>query len=57
MRIECSWCLAQGLDGYLGDREPYDNDSVTHGICKRHKGEVLAEAREAMIKLRKQGLV
>ena len=28
MKIICAWC-----GKHLGEKPPYDDDSVTHGIC------------------------
>ena len=41
MRILCAWCCREGQPGYLGEREPFDNPEPTHGICERHRAEVL----------------
>jgi hypothetical protein len=41
MRIVCAWCCREGQPGYLGEREPLDNPEPTHGICDRHRAEVL----------------
>ena len=40
MKIVCSWCRQEGLGGLLGDREPLDDPTETHGICTRHAAEV-----------------
>jgi len=34
-------CEREGKPAYLGEREPYDNPATTHGICPRHKEQVL----------------
>ncbi len=41
MRILCAWCCREGQPGYLGEREPFDNPEPTHGICDRHRAELL----------------
>ena len=41
MRVVCAWCYREGQPGYLGEREPLDNPETTHGICARHRAEVL----------------
>lgn len=41
MRVLCAWCSREGQLGYLGEREPFDNPEPTHGICERHRAEVL----------------
>jgi hypothetical protein len=41
----CSWCQAEGSPADLGEREPLDDPSETHGLCQRHLTELLGEAR------------
>ena len=41
MQILCAWCCRDGRPGYLGEREPLDNPEPTHGICVRHKAQLL----------------
>jgi hypothetical protein len=41
MRIVCAWCSREGQPDYLGEREPFDNPEPTHGICDRHRAELL----------------
>ena len=41
MRVLCAWCCREGQPGYLGEREPLDNSDATHGICDRHRAEIL----------------
>jgi hypothetical protein len=41
VRILCAWCCREGEPGDLGEREPLDNPDTTHGICLRHKAQVL----------------
>ena len=41
MHILCAWCCREGQPGYLGEREPLDNPAPTHGVCARHKVELL----------------
>jgi hypothetical protein len=41
MRVLCAWCCRDGLTGYLGEREPLDNPEPTHGVCPRHKVQLL----------------
>jgi len=41
MRILCAWCCREGLPGYLGEREPFDNPEPTHGICAYHQAQFL----------------
>ena len=41
MRVVCAWCYREGQPGNLGEREPLDNPEPTHGICDRHRAELL----------------
>jgi len=41
MRILCAWCCREGLPGYMGEREPFDNPEPTHGICAYHQAQFL----------------
>jgi hypothetical protein len=36
MRAICAWCKAEGQPGDLGEREPFDDMSETHGLCPNH---------------------
>ena len=44
MRAErhCSWCQAEGSPSFLGYAETY-NGEPTHGMCRRHYRELMAE--------------
>jgi len=41
MRVLCAWCCRDGQPGYLGERAPLDNPEPTHGVCARHKAQLL----------------
>jgi hypothetical protein len=43
MKRICAWCLREGMPAYLGEVEPLDDPTVTHGICGRHRLEILQE--------------
>lgn len=43
MRAICAWCKAQGRPGDLGEREPFDDPSETHGLCPDHMAQLLAQ--------------
>src|SRR5260370_34937510 len=36
MKVVCAWCERDGVLAFMGEREPLDDLSVTHGICPRH---------------------
>ena len=41
VKVICAWCHAEGRPGYLGEREPLDDPSITHGVCFRHRQQFL----------------
>src|SRR5262249_18949294 len=41
MQVLCAWCCRDGKPGYLGEREPLTNPEPTHGVCARHKIQLL----------------
>ena len=41
MRIVCAWCERDGAPALLGEREPLDDLTITHGICPRHLTQLL----------------
>jgi hypothetical protein len=41
MKIFCAWCERDGLPAFLGEREPLNDLTTTHGICPRHMAQVL----------------
>ena len=41
MKLICSWCRAEGRPGLLGEKPPLDDPTETHGICRRHRDELL----------------
>jgi len=47
MRAICAWCRAEGRPGDLGEREPLDDTSETHGLCPTHLATVLAQLPSA----------
>ncbi len=36
MRVVCAWCERDGAPAFMGERDPLEDPSVTHGICPRH---------------------
>lgn len=38
----CAWCQREGGPAFLGEREPFDDQSETHGVCRRHLQHILA---------------
>ena len=41
MKLICSWCRAEGRPGLLGEKPPLDDPTETHGICRRHRDQLL----------------
>lgn len=42
LRAFCAWCQREGGPAFLGEREPLDDESETHGVCRRHLQDILA---------------
>jgi len=42
LRAFCAWCQREGGPAFLGEREPLDDESETHGVCRRHLQHILA---------------
>ncbi len=42
MLVTCAWCEQEGRPAGLGERAPLDDQSKTHGICRRHAIELLS---------------
>ncbi len=41
MKVVCAWCERDGVPSFMGEREPLDDPSITHGICPRHLTQLL----------------
>ena len=41
MHVICAWCRREGRYGDLGEKEPPQDPSLTHGICARHEAQLL----------------
>src|SRR5437879_7409265 len=42
LRAFCAWCQRDGGPSFLGEREPFDDERETHGVCRRHLQFILA---------------
>ena len=42
MIVMCAWCEQEGRPAGLGERAPLDDQSKTHGICRRHTLDLLS---------------
>jgi hypothetical protein len=47
MKIICAWCERDGLPALLGEREPLEDSSITHGICPQHLSQLLSTLSSA----------
>ena len=47
MTVVCAWCQHQGRTQVLREKEPFEYQVVSHGICEEHARAFLAEVREA----------
>jgi len=43
MKIMCQWCLEEGEPGFIGEAEPNDDPTVSHGLCPEHWLQVQAD--------------
>jgi hypothetical protein len=43
LRAFCAWCQREGGPAFLGEREPFDDERETHGVCRRHLQGILAQ--------------
>ena len=43
MRVVCAWCKQEGRDALLGECEPVDDKTETHGICARHSKKLVEQ--------------
>jgi hypothetical protein len=43
MKVVCAWCKHEGRSGFLGECEPFDDVSETHGICARHSQSMMEQ--------------
>lgn len=42
LKAFCAWCQREGGPAFLGEREPFDDETETHGVCRRHLQHILA---------------
>lgn len=42
LRAFCAWCQGEGGPAFLGERAPLDDETETHGVCRRHLQHILA---------------
>lgn len=43
MKIICAWCKQEGRGGVLGEREPIDDPTETHGVCALHAEKLIEQ--------------
>lgn len=56
MRLHCAWCEKAGMPAFLG-MVPGPEGEISHGICQRHKEELLAEIRNAASTAKRAGSI
>jgi hypothetical protein len=37
MKLKCAWCEREGRPAHVGEVEPVENRSETHGLCPEHR--------------------
>ena len=43
MRVVCAWCKQEGRTALLGECEPFEDKTESHGICARHSQTLLEQ--------------
>ena len=43
MKVVCAWCKQEGRNGLLGECEPFEDKTESHGICARHSQTLLEQ--------------
>lgn len=43
MIVLCAWCLKEGAPALIGEKEPREDRSPTHGLCHYHLALTKAE--------------
>ena len=47
MKIVCAWCKQEGRSAVLGEREPFDDPTETHGVCSVHSAKLMEQLPSA----------
>ena len=45
MQVICAWCADEGRPALLLHKPPFEDTSLTHGICTEHLDTVRSEIR------------
>lgn len=51
MKLKCAWCEREGRPANVGEVEPMDNRSETHGSCQEHRQEGMMRTTLAVLML------
>jgi hypothetical protein len=43
MKVVCAWCKQEGRNSLLGECEPFEDKTESHGICARHSQTLLEQ--------------
>lgn len=41
MKVYCAWCEREGRPAFIGEKAPFEDTTVTHGICADHERRLL----------------
>jgi hypothetical protein len=47
MKVVCAWCKQEGRSAVLGEREPFDDPTETHGVCSVHSAKLMEQLPSA----------
>jgi hypothetical protein len=47
MKVVCAWCKQEGRFAVLGEREPFDDPTETHGVCSVHSAKLMEQLPSA----------
>lgn len=51
MKVICSWCEHEGRPSQMGERAPYGDPSISHGMCEGHVGAYRGRLRAGLRKV------
>jgi hypothetical protein len=50
MQVICAWCAQEGKAALLTHKPPFEDASVTHGICADHLSAMRSEIRTRLMR-------
>lgn len=51
MKVVCAWCESEGRPSQMGEREPFGDLRVSHGMCEGHASSYRARLRAGLRKV------